>query len=196
MVFRLGLTGSIGMGKSTTAAMFADLGVPVWDADAEVARLYDQGGDAVGLVGKIAPDAILEGRVDRDALKAAISKDPKLLAHIEAVVHPLVRASRENFTQAHDSADLILFDIPLLFETGAEADLDAVLVVTASAEVQRARVLARGTMDDETFQMILAKQMPDAEKRARADYVIETLSLEQTRADVVKLVAKIRGRDA
>jgi dephospho-CoA kinase len=191
MVFRLGLTGSIGMGKSTTAAMFADLGVPVWDADAEVARLYDQGGDAVGLVGKIAPDAILEGRVDRDALKAAISKDPKLLAHIEAVVHPLVRASRENFTQAHDSADLILFDIPLLFETGAEADLDAVLVVTASAEVQRARVLARGTMDDETFQMILAKQMPDAEKRARADYVIETLSLEQTRADVVKLVASI-----
>jgi dephospho-CoA kinase len=184
------------MGKSTTAAMIADLGVPVWDADAEVARLYDQGGDAVGLVGKIAPDAILEGRVDRDALKAAISKDPKLLAHIEAVVHPLVRASRENFTQAHDSADLILFDIPLLFETGAEADLDAVLVVTASAEVQRARVLARGTMDDETFQMILAKQMPDAEKRARADYVIETLSLEQTRADVVKLVAKIRGRDA
>ena len=196
MVFRLGLTGSIGMGKSTTAAMFADLGVPVWDADAEVARLYDQGGDAVGLVGKIAPDAILEGRVDRDALKAAISKDPKLLAQIEAVVHPMVRASRENFTQAHDSADLILFDIPLLFETGAEADLDAVLVVTASAEVQRARVLARGTMDDETFQMILAKQMPDAEKRARADYVIETLSLEQTRADVVKLVAKIRGRDA
>ena len=196
MVFRLGLTGSIGMGKSTTAAMFADLGVPVWDADAEVARLYDQGGDAVAPIGKIAPDAILEGRVDRDALKAAISKDPKLLAQIEAVVHPLVRASRENFTQAHDSADLILFDIPLLFETGAEADLDAVLVVTASAEVQRARVLARGTMDDETFQMILAKQMPDAEKRARADYVIETLSLEQTRADVVKLVAKIRGRDA
>ena len=194
--FLLGLTGSIGMGKSTTAALFAEMGVPVWDADAAVHRLYARGGAAVPAIATLRPDAIHEGAVSREALKTWIADDPSALRRIEAVVHPLVAADRAAFIAAHPEAPLLVLDIPLLYETGAEAALDAVLVVTASPEIQRARVLARPGMSEAQFETIMAKQTPDAEKRARADHVIETRSLEQTRAEVQSLVAKLGATDA
>lgn len=194
--FLLGLTGSIGMGKSTTAGFFRDAGVPVWDADDAVHRLYARGGDAVPGIAALCPEAIEDGAVSRDALKAWIARDRAALGKIERAVHPLVAADRAAFIAGHAGATLILLDIPLLFETGAEAWLDAVLVVTAPADVQRARVLARPGMTEAQFETILAKQTPDSEKRARADYVIETRGLEQTRAEVQALVAKLRGPHA
>ena len=129
--------------------------------------------------------------IDKSELKKLIGEDPSLLAKIEAVVHPLVRKDRENFLGDHATASFVVFDIPLLFETGAEGQVDAILVVTAPTDLQRARVMERGSMDSETFEMILSRQMPDAEKRERADYVIETLTLEDTRAKVQNLVARL-----
>ena len=188
MTYRLGLTGSIGMGKSTTAQMFRDCGVPVWDADAAVHRLYQ--GAAVGPVGTLCPDAVQDGAIDRAVLKDWIARDPAALGKLEAVVHPLVAADRAEFiASAH--APFVVLDIPLLFETGA--DVDGVLVVTAPAEVQRARVLERPGMDAAQFERILARQMPDAEKHARADFVIETLDMDSTRAAVQDIVGKLGG---
>lgn len=194
MSFLLGLTGSIGMGKSTTAAMFAEAGVPVWDADAAVRRLYGQGGRAVAPIGQICPDAINEGAVDRAALKRWLAATPGGLTKLEGIVHPLVANDRAAFIRAHDEDDMVLLDIPLLYETGADAMVDAVLVVTASPGEQRARVMARGTMTEAEFETILAKQLPDAQKRARADYVIETTGLEAARAAVHDVIADIRGK--
>ncbi|PTX57879.1 dephospho-CoA kinase [Litoreibacter ponti] len=196
MTFKLGLTGSIGMGKSTTAQMFRDLGVPVWDADATVARLYEKGGAAIPALKRLNPDFVTDGAADRAAMKTAISADPNMLAKIETIVHPLVRDSREQFTAENIDAPLVVFDIPLLFETKAEDQVDAILVVSAPAEIQRARVLERGSMSEDMFNTILAKQVPDAEKRRRADHVIETLELEATRAAVTSLVEKLRGQNA
>lgn len=194
--FRLGLTGSIGMGKSTTAAMFADLGVPVWDADATVHALYAPGGAAVAAIAAAFPGAVSDGAVSRPVLKGMIAADPPALARLEAIVHPLVVASRAAFLRAHADATLVLFDIPLLFETGADADLDATLVVSAPPEVQRQRVLGRPGMTEDQLALILARQMPDADKRARATHVIETESLEQTRAAVQKLVKELEADHA
>ena len=194
--FRLGLTGSIGMGKSTTAAMFAAEGVPVWDADAAVHRLYAAGGPAAQALAPLFPTAIVDGAVDRSALKAIIAADPTALPRLEAVVHPLVTADRADFLTAHADAPLVLLDIPLLFETGAEAQMDATLVVSAPPEVQRARVLARPGMTPEQLQIILDRQMPDAEKRARATYVIETVTLEATARAVQELIRKLEAQDA
>ena len=194
--FLLGLTGSIGMGKSTTAKMFAEEGVPVWDADATVHTLYARGGAAVAPIGALFPQAIKDGAVDRGALKAILSEQKQALSQLESIVHPLTAESRAAFIRDHSDAPLIVLDIPLLYETGAQTACDAVLVVSAPPEVQRARVLNRGTMDEAQLDMILARQMPDAEKRARADYVIETLTLEQTRADVRHLIATLEGKDA
>lgn len=188
MTYRLGLTGSIGMGKSTTADMFRALGVPVWDADAAVHRLYS--GPAVGPVSEICPSAVVNGHIDRTALKDWIARDDAALGKLEAVVHPLVAADRAAFI-AQAEAPLVVLDIPLLFETGA--DVDGVLVVTAPPDVQRARVLARHGMDDAQLDRILARQMPDAEKRARADFVIETLDMDSTRVAVQDLVSKLEG---
>ena len=189
----LGLTGSIGMGKSTTAQMFRDLGVPVWDADAAVHRLYGAGGAAVGPVGALCPDAVVTGAVDRGVLKTWLAADPTRLAQLEAAVHPLVAADRAAFIARAD-APLVVLDIPLLFETGAQ--VDAVLVVSAPPDVQRARVLARGGMTDAQLDLILSRQMPDADKRARADYVIETTDMDSARAQVAALVAKLGGGHA
>ncbi|TCO73427.1 dephospho-CoA kinase [Rhodovulum euryhalinum] len=194
--FLLGLTGSIGMGKSTTAGFFRALGVPVWDADAAVHRLYAQGGAAVGPIAALCPAAVRQDAVDRAALKDWIAQDETALALIEAVVHPLVAADRARFVEGHRDSSLVLLDIPLLFETGAEAWLDAVLVVTAPPEVQRARVLSRPGMTEAQFEAILDRQMPDADKRARADHVIETQTLEQTRAEVQALVQQLRHAHA
>jgi len=195
--FLLGLTGSIGMGKSTTAAMFAAEGVPVWDADACVHDLYAKGGAAVAPIAEAFPEAIRDGAVSRDALKARLTQDKQALNRLESIVHPLTTQSRTAFIADHPNADLILLDIPLLFETGADKACDATLVVTAPPEIQRARVLDRPGMTDAQLDIILARQMPDAQKRARATYVIETQSLEQTHADVRHLIAQIReSRDA
>lgn len=179
------------MGKSTTAAMFAEQGVPVWDADATVATLYDVGGAAVPAIAMILPEAVAEGRIQRDVLRRAIAKTPEILQKIEAAVHPLVALDRERFVREHVGAALILLDIPLYFETGAKLDAQ-VLVVTASQDVQRTRVLARETMTEDEFDLIRSRQLPDAEKRARADFVIETLSLEQTRQEVQRLIEQLR----
>ncbi len=189
----LGLTGSIGMGKSTTSGFFRAAGVPVWDADAAVHALYAPGGAAVAPLAALHPAALRDGAIDRAALRDWIAADPGALRQIEALVHPLVARSRADFLAAHAAAPLVVIDVPLLFETGGDAFVDASLVVSAPPEVQRARVLARPGMDEAHFQTILAKQMPDAEKRARATHVIETLSLDQTRAAVHDLIDHLTG---
>lgn len=192
----LGLTGSIGMGKSTTAAMFAAAGVPVWDADAAVHALYGPGAAGTAAVATLAPDAVGAQGVDRENLRAAILANPGLLKQIEAAIHPLVAADREAFLLAQyaDGARLVLCDIPLLFETGADAWLDKIVVVTAPAEVQRARVLERPGMTEEAFAAILAKQVPDAEKRTRADFLIDTSrGMEDARAQVASIVEALNA---
>lgn len=190
--FRLGLTGSIGMGKTATASLFRAEGVPVWDADAVVHRLYAPGGAAVGPLGALCPQSVHDGGIDREILKAWIAKEPDALGLIESVVHPLVAADRATFLEASTS-DIVVLDIPLLFEKGSQTEMDAVLLVTAPPEVQRARVLARPGMTVAQFDAILARQMPDREKRARADHIIETLSEESARACVRALITHIRG---
>lgn len=191
--YRLGLTGSIGMGKSTTAGFFRDMGVPVWDADAAVHRLYGKDGAAVGPVAALCPEALRDGAIDRAALKRWIARDAGALAALEAVVHPLVAQDRAAFV-ASVTGPLVVLDIPLLFEVGAE--VDGVLVVTVPEAVQRARVLERPDMDAAQLDAILARQMPDAEKRARADFVIETIDMDSTRAAVQKLVKRLEEAHA
>jgi dephospho-CoA kinase len=190
--FRLGLTGSIGMGKSTTAGFLAAEGCAVWDADAAVHRLYAPGGAAVSPVAARFPAALVAGGIDRTRLKPLVTADATALAALEAIVHPLVTADRATFLAAC-TAPIAVLDIPLLFETGAETQMDATLLVTAPAAVQRARVLARPGMTETAFHAILARQMPDAEKRARATHVVETLSLDSTAAYARALVAHLQS---
>jgi dephospho-CoA kinase len=193
---RLGLTGSIGMGKSTVAAMFAKAGVPVWDADAAVHRLYAPGGDAVAPIAAAFPGSVKADAVDRAALAAILTADPDAFARLEAIVHPLVARDRAAFLAAATArgAQLVVFDIPLLFETGAEAAMDATLVVTAPPAVQRARVLSRPGMTEARFALIASRQLPDAEKRRRADHVIESVDLDDTRRAVQHLIARLGNR--
>ena len=195
MSFRLGLTGGIGMGKTATAAIFAELGHPVWDADAAVHRLYAPGGFAVGLVGAAFPTALVQGpggpHVDRANLKQALLDDPERLAVLEGIVHPLVAADRAAFVEAHRAAPIVVLDIPLLYETGAEAAMDGTAVVSAPAAVQRARVLARPGLTAEALDMILSRQMPDADKRARATWIIPTDTPESARQAVEAICAEI-----
>nr|WP_255500905.1 dephospho-CoA kinase [Caulobacter sp. 17J80-11] len=172
----MGLTGSIGMGKSTTAAMFRDAGAPVWDADATVHRLYAPGGAAVAPVEAAFPGVVKDGGVDRPALSARLRAEPEGFRRLEAIVHPLVQADRHAFLTQAEAAEepVVVLDIPLLFETGAADLVDAVVVVTAPDYVQRRRVLARPDMDEAKFAALLERQTPDAHKVARADFVIDT----------------------
>ena len=195
MTLLVGLTGSIGMGKSTTAAMFADEGIPVWDADASVHKLYAKNGAAVAVVGAQYPDVIEDGLVSREKLRDLIAADPTVLDQLQSLVHPLVAADRAAFI-ADQTSDIILLDIPLLFETGAADLCDAIVVVTAPADTQRARVMARDEMSQADFEMILSRQLPDDEKRKRADFIIETLTLDTARAAVRDIVKQLRARHA
>lgn len=189
----IGLTGSIGMGKSTVAAMFAAHGVPVFDADAAVRRLQGPGGPLVAPIEAAFPGATGPEGVRREALGAQVFGDPAALARLEAIVHPAVAAERGAFLLEHAGAPLVVFDIPLLFEKGGAALVDEVVVVSAPAEVQRARVLARAGMTPDKFAHILGLQVPDAEKRARADHVIDTgTSLAETEAAVADLISRLR----
>lgn len=191
----LGLTGSIGMGKSTVAAMFAAAGVPVFDADAEVRALQGPKGALVARIEAAFPGSTSGEGVLREALGAQVFDDPAALARLEAIVHPAIGEKRAHFLARHRDAPLAVFDIPLLFEKGGHAGVDKIAVVSAPPEVQRARVLARPGMTAEKFAAILALQTPDAEKRARADYVIDTgASLAETEQAVRALVAELTAR--
>lgn len=195
-MLKIGLTGSIGMGKSTTAALFARHGIPVYDSDDAVHRLYGPGGAAVAPVGALFPEAIMDGRVDRTKLAAAVLENAAAMAKLEAIIHPLVQADQAAWLEARaaEGADMAVADIPLLFETGAEHRFDRIVVVSAPAEIQRDRVLARTGMTEEKFAALLAKQMPDEEKRRRADAVIETGSgLRQAEEQVAALVGQWRA---
>lgn len=190
-MFKLGLTGSIGMGKSTTAQMFADLGCNVYDADAAVHRMYGKGGLAIEPMRTLIPNSIVDGEVSRQNLRDAIMADPTLLKRIEQVVHPLLGQDRVEFL-AKVTSDIVVFDIPLLFETGGQAKMDAVACVWTDAAEQEKRVMARGIMTFEQFEAIRDKQLPADEKRDRADYVIVTDTLEHARAQVKDIVDTIR----
>jgi dephospho-CoA kinase len=181
----LGLTGSIGMGKSTTAKLFAEAGVPVYDADATVHRLYE--GEAAPAIEAAFPGTTVDGKVDRARLSAQVVHDPAAMKRLEGIVHPMLGASRQKFLleAERSGAPVAVVDVPLLFETGGEKRVDAVVVVTTSAENQRERILARGTMTNEALDSILARQLPDAEKRNRADFVVDTSrGLDPVRAQI------------
>jgi dephospho-CoA kinase len=195
----VGLTGSIGMGKSETAKMFVRLGVPVYDADAAVHALYEPGGVAVDRIAEAFPGSVKDGRVDRGELARRVTADKTAFAQLEAIVHPLVAVAQRDFIdKAHaEGANLVVLDIPLLFETGGHARVDAVVVVSAPPEVQRRRVLSRQGMTQDKMDRILARQMPDAEKRAKADFVVETgEGLDHAFGQVKKIVAELRARRA
>lgn len=192
----LGLTGSIGMGKSTTAGLFREAGVLVQDADQVVADLYDQGGAAVGPVGAAFPGSVADGAIDREALSKMVLGRPEALARLEAIVHPLVRDERAVFLEAAEAegADVAVLEVQLLFEVGVAEEADAVVVVSAPPAVQRERVLLRPRMSEDKLQQILARQMPDAEKRVRADFVIDTgHGVEAARAQVAQVLATVRA---
>ena len=193
-MIRLGLTGSIGMGKSTVARMFAEEGVPVFDADAEVHRLQGPKGELVDEIEAAFPGTTGGQGVERGALAERVLDDPQALRELEAIVHPAVVRARERFLAANAGSPFVLLDIPLLFEKGGWNEVDRIAVVSAPYEVQRERVLARAGMTEEKFAHILALQMPDSEKRSRADFVIPTGgSLEETRASVRRIVACLSG---
>jgi dephospho-CoA kinase len=191
----IGLTGSIGMGKSTTAAMFREAGVPVYDADAAVHDLYDEGGAAVGPVGEAFPGVVRDGKVDREALRQAVLGKPEALKRLNAIVHPLVGRDRVAFFRDAEAAgaDMVVLDVPLLFETGGHANVDAIVVASAPADLQRERVLARPGMTPERLDAILDQQLADAEKRARAHFVVDTANgLAPARAQVAAIIAALR----
>ncbi len=194
----LGLTGSIGMGKSTTAKLFAEAGVPVYDADAAVHELYE--GEAVAAIEAAFPGTTVDGKVDRNRLSAQVVHDPAAIKRLEGIVHPMLGASRQKFLRDAElwGAAVAVVDVPLLFETGGEKRVDAVVVVTTTPEIQRQRVLARDNMSAERFDAILARQLPDAEKRQRADFVVDTShGLDPVRArirDILDEAAKMPQR--
>jgi dephospho-CoA kinase len=188
----LGLTGSIGMGKSTTAKLFMEAGVPVYDADAAVHKIYE--GEAAPAIEAAFPGTTVDGKVDRAKLSAKVVHDPAAIKQLEQIVHPMLGASRQKFLAAAEQsgAPVVVMDIPLLFETGGEKRVDAVVVVTTTPESQRERILARGTMTNEALDAILARQLPDAEKRKRADFVVDTShGLDPVRTRIRDILAEV-----
>jgi dephospho-CoA kinase len=195
MIKILGLTGSIGMGKSTVGKMFEVENIPLYNVDAEIHKFYQVGGIAVEPISKVFPDAVIEGRVDRPTLSKLVLGDDVAIKKLEAIVHPMVGSHRTEFLRsAKDNGhDMVILDVPLIFETNGMKNFDKIVVVSAPADQQRARVLARDDMSAEKFEAILARQLPDAEKRARADFVIDTgVGLDETRAQVQKLIKTLR----
>jgi dephospho-CoA kinase len=189
-MIRIALTGSIGMGKSTVAGMFERAGVPVFDADAVVRELQGPGGGLVEKIGELFPGCVRCGTLDRECLAQIVLADPAKLAILEGLVHPAVREAREGFIALHRDAPALVFEIPLLFETGGEREFDKVVVVSAPAEIQRARVLERTGMSASKLESILTRQMPDEEKRRRADFVVDTSTdLSTTEAQVAEILA-------
>jgi dephospho-CoA kinase len=191
MTFKLGLTGSIGMGKSTTAKMFAELGIPVWDADAAVHKLYSRGGAAVPAIQELYPEAIEHGEVSRPALKRLIQSNENVLGELERIVHPLVADDRQNFIGTSDS-DIVLLDIPLLFETNGDKDMDAIACVDIDPKTQRERVLKRNTMTEEQFEQILNKQLSNDIKCSQSDFVIQTDNLDHAKEQIAHIIGLIR----
>lgn len=192
MSFLLGLTGSIGMGKSTTAGFFKDAGCDVWDADAAVHRLYAKKGAAVAPLSNLFPKALIEGAISRQVLKHELQKNPDLIEQLEAIVHPLVAQDRQTFIDSAQS-DILVFDIPLLFETGADAHMNAVICVTIDEEEQKKRVLERGTMNEEMFEQIKSRQWSNFQKCEKADFVILTDTLDHVHAQVDNILANLRA---
>ena len=191
MTFKLGLTGSIGMGKSTTAQMFAELGIPVWDADAAVHKLYSKGGAAVPAIQELYSEAVEHGEVSRPALKRLIQSNENVLGELERIVHPLVAADRQNFIETSDR-DIVLLDIPLLFETNGDKHMDAIACVDIDPETQRERVLQRNTMTEKQFEQILNKQLPNDVKCSQSDFVIQTDNLDHAKEQVAHIIELIR----
>ena len=192
-MIRIALTGSIGMGKSTVAGMFADAGVPVFDADAAVRQLQGPGGTLVERIGELFPGCVRSGTLDRECLAQIVLEDPSKLAALESIVHPAVREWRQAFIDRNSDAEVLVFEIPLLFETGSEKEFDKVIVVSAPGDVQRARALERQGMSPAKLESILKRQMPDEEKRRRADFVIDTgVDLSTTMAQVRDILACLR----
>jgi dephospho-CoA kinase len=190
----IGLTGSIAMGKSETAKLFSAAGLPVFDSDAAVHELYESGGAAAQAISEILPDAVVKGAVDREKLAQALQQDPSLLKAVEQIVHPLVRAKQAEFLERsrNDNVRIAVLDIPLLFETGRDHEVDCIVVVSAPQHLQRERALRRPGMTEEKLSFILSRQMPDAEKRARADYVVDTSSgIEDAKRQVDAIVAEL-----
>ncbi|MFN4288307.1 MAG: dephospho-CoA kinase [Brevundimonas sp.] len=195
-MIRIGLTGSIGMGKSTTAAMFREMGIAVWCADEAVHRFYDQGGAGVAIIGALHGEAVRDGRVDRARLSQWLGEAPERFALLEAAIHPLVEADRQAFLDRAEAqgADMVVLDIPLLLEKGLEVMVDRVVVVSAPEHIQRERVLARPGMSAERLDLILSRQMPDDQKRAKADFVIEThRGMDHARRQVRAIVESLRS---
>ena len=193
MSYLLGLTGSIGMGKSTTAALFAARGCLIWDADLAVHRAYNEGGDGVAEVKKIAITAVDSNNVNRDKLRTLILEDPTLLAKIEAIIHPIVQKDRQAFI-ASNPGSILVFDIPLLFELNSETDFDAVACVLSTFEMQKTRVMARPGMTRTHLEMIISKQLPAADKAARANYIINTATKDIARAAVDSIIKDIKRK--
>lgn len=192
MSFLLGLTGSIGMGKSTTAGFFKDAGCDVWDADAAVHRLYAKQGAAVAPLSNLFPKALIEGAISRQVLKHELQKNPDLIEQLEAIVHPLVTQDRQTFIDSAQS-DILVFDIPLLFETGADAHMNAVICVTIDEEEQKKRVLEREMMSEKMFEQVKSRQWSNSQKCEKADFVILTDTLDHVRAQVDNILANLRA---
>jgi len=192
MSFLLGLTGSIGMGKSTAAGFFKDAGCDVWDADAAVHRLYAKEGAAVAPLSNLFPKTLIEGAISRQVLKQELQKNPDLIGQLEAIVHPLVAQDRQKFIDSAQS-DILVFDIPLLFETGADAHMNAVICVTIDEKEQKKRVLERGTMNEEMFEQIKSRQWSNSQKCEKADFVILTDTLDHVHAQVDNILANLRA---
>lgn len=190
-LIKIGLTGCIGMGKSTTLKMFEDEGILTWSADEAVSRLYEKDGEAVLKVQSLTPESIVNNSVSRKNLREQVKKRPEILLSLELIVNPLIKTDRENFLRSNSQEKAVVLDLPLLFENKMESDFDKIVVVSASARVQKERVLSRNTMDIKLLNIIKSKQISDKEKRSRADFIFETTSIERTKEDVKKFLKEV-----